>query len=479
MSPRNTPNMSLYPVSYELNELGHASLAGVDLVDLAQEYGTPLYVLDEATMTQMAKAYQETLCDFYAGESLVLYAAKANLSMGLCQFIQNQRLGLDVVSGGELYTAIAAGFPASNIFFNGNNKTPEELELAFHHQVAQNGRIIVDNFYELELLHRMALERGQVASILLRITPGIECHTHEYIKTGQTDSKFGFDISQLPDALKLITQHYSETLSLKGLHAHIGSQIFEFKPYEDLVEILLNIYYNIRQQYDGLTLTDINIGGGMGVAYTKKDSPLDVRKTYEKVSKKLQSYGEKLQFPLPRLLIEPGRSLVASAGMTLYTIGSSKKVPLGERPGKRYVAIDGGMGDNIRPSLYQAEYTAFIANRAPKPGRVFGGKTEAVTIAGKYCESGDILIKEVQLSVPQAGDILAVLGTGAYNYSMASNYNRIPRPATVIITEGRAELLVKRETYTQLMQNDVIPKHWVSEGQVTSVSADASGHRVQ
>ncbi|MBY0404856.1 MAG: diaminopimelate decarboxylase, partial [Cyanobacteria bacterium] len=334
----------------------------------------------------------------------------------------------------------------SKIFFNGNNKSEAEIALALTHGV---GRITVDNFYELELIHKVAQARQIQANILLRITPGIECHTHDYIKTGQNDSKFGFDLSTLSEAVELITTKYKNTLCLKGLHAHIGSQIFEIKPYEDLIEILLNIYYNIRETYEGLVLEDLNIGGGMGIAYTQKDDPPNIESALETIIDKLNTYAEKLNYPLPRLMLEPGRSMVATAGVTLYTLGSVKEVP-GVR---KYVAIDGGMGDNIRPSLYQAEYTGLVANKANQT------RTETVTIAGKYCESGDLLIKDFLTPPIEAGDLLMVFSTGAYNYSMASNYNRIPRPAMVLVENGKAHLLVKRETYEDLLREDLIPNH--------------------
>lgn len=447
MSPQSaSPNTSLFPKTYVLNEENHPTIGGLDVVELAVTYGTPLYVLDEETIRSMAYAYRSTLSAIYPGKSLVLFASKAHMNMGICRLMDEESLGLDVVSGGELFTALQAGFPMDRIFFNGNNKTIEEVELAVHQQV---GRITVDNFYELELIHRVASRAGRMVDVLLRVTPGIECHTHDYIKTGQNDSKFGFDLSQLSEAVDLITKDYSKTIALKGLHAHIGSQIFETQPYEDLVRIMLNIYYNIREHYDGLILEDLNLGGGMGVAYSQGDDPPDVPAALQKVVDTLCAYAEQIEYPLPRLLLEPGRSMIATAGVTLYTVGSTKQVP----EGKKYIAVDGGMGDNIRPALYQAEYSAVVANRMAEESR------ETVVIAGKYCESGDILLREFTGPVLQPGDTLMVLGTGAYNYSMASNYNRMPRPAVVLVENETAHLLVRRETYEDLLQYDLVPKH--------------------
>ncbi len=441
-----TANQSIRPLTYAVNGLDHAEVGGMDVVELAKTFGTPTYVLDAATFRAVAQAYTGALETHYPSDALVLYACKANMSMGMCRLADSEGLGLDVVSGGELYTAIQAGFPMEKIFFNGNNKSIEEIELAIHHRI---GRITADNPYELTLIHEVAEKKGVTVDVLLRISPGIECHTHDYIKTGQIDSKFGFNLSDLAPAMEKLTGAYRDTIRLKGLHAHIGSQIFEVKPYEDLVKTMLNIYYNIRDQYDGMVLTDLNIGGGMGVAYTPSDDPIQLRDAVERISAKLASYAEKLDYPLPRLVMEPGRSLVAVAGITLYTIGSTKIVP-GIR---KYVAVDGGMGDNIRPALYQAEYSALIANKAEQPA------DETVTIAGKYCESGDILIRQLAVPSPAPGDILMVFGTGAYNYSMASNYNRVPRPPVILVENGEAHLLVRRESYDHVAALDVIPSY--------------------
>jgi diaminopimelate decarboxylase len=441
----NAPNTSLKPITFQIDDNNQPSVGGINLVELAHTHGTPLYVLDEATLRASARAYRDTLKSAYSAETLPLYACKANMSMGLVKIMAQEGMGLDVVSGGEIYTAVQAGFPMERVLFNGNNKTREEIEMALQHGI---GRISVDNFHDLHLIHEVGTARKLKANVLLRITPGIECHTHDYIKTGHIDSKFGFDLSQLSGAIELITGDYSETIALKGLHAHIGSQIFEIKPYQDLIEIMMNIYYNIREQY-GIVLEDIDLGGGLGVTYLTADDPPAVPEAVREVTEKLASYAKRLNYPLPRILMEPGRSMVATAGMTLYTVGSTKDVP-GMR---KYVAVDGGMGDNIRPALYQAQYSAMVANK------LGASVEETVTIVGKYCESGDVLIKGLPVPTLEAGDTLVVFGTGAYNYTMSSNYNRFPRPAMVLVENGKSHMLIQRETYDTIIQQDLIPTH--------------------
>jgi diaminopimelate decarboxylase len=440
------PNTSFRPVTFHIDDGKSPSVGGVSVAELVRTYGTPLYVLDEATLRASARAYRQTLRDAYPAESLPLYACKANMSLGLVKVMQQEEMGLDVVSGGEIYTAVQAGFPMERVLFNGNNKSRDEIDMAVAHDL---GRISADNFRDLELIRQVAAEQGKTVNVLLRITPGIECHTHDYIKTGHTDSKFGFDLSQLPAALELILNDCKDTIRLKGLHAHIGSQIFETRPYADLVEIMLNIYYNIREQYNGLVLEDLDLGGGLGVVYAGQDDPPAVPDAVREIARKVDAYAKRLNYPPPRLLMEPGRSMAATAGMTLYTVGSAKAVP----GMTKYVAVDGGMGDNIRPALYQAQYTAIVANKLGLPIE------ETVTIVGKYCESGDVLIKGLPVPRLEAGDILAVFGTGAYNYAMSSNYNRFPRPATVLVENGNAHVLVQRETYDTIIQQDLIPAH--------------------
>jgi diaminopimelate decarboxylase len=452
-----TPNQHVAPWTYTVNPHTHrASVGGVDLLGLASTYGTPLYALDGAGIQAMAAAYQDTLTQHYPGEFKVLYASKANLCKGLAQRMHQLGLGLDVVSGGEIYTALQGKVPAENLFFNGNNKSAEELSMALLNHV---GRITVDNLTELDLLAKTARSLGKKVRILMRITPGIDCHTHDYIRTGQVDSKFGLNLSDIEPAVSKITGEYADCITLTGLHAHIGSQIFELQPYLDLADTLLNWYCTLRDKFEGLILPDLNIGGGLGIAYTVKDDPLNVSTVLQHVCQHITAACQQRAYPLPRLLLEPGRSMVATSGITLYTLGSVKHVP----EVRTYLAVDGGMGDNIRPSLYGATYTAQVLNHLDKemdskatdnatPPKA---DTMPVRIAGKYCESGDILINELHVpTVTQAGDTLVVFGTGAYNYSMSSTYNRVPRPAMVWLQDGQVIPLVRRETYKDLVSLD-------------------------
>jgi diaminopimelate decarboxylase len=436
-----TPNMQVTPWTYtEANNI--ASVGGVALTELAKQFGTPLYIMDGAGVQTMAQAYVATLATHYPGASLPLYACKANMNKGLVRHISRFGMGLDVVSGGEVYTAQQAGVPMDTVLFNGNNKSVEELTLALQAGVA---RITVDNLTELDLLAEVAAGLGQKAHILMRITPGIDCHTHDYIRTGQVDSKFGFNLTDVDVALQKIVGPYANHITLCGLHAHIGSQIFEQAPYHDLVDVMLAQYQHIQQQF-GLTLPDLNLGGGLGIAYTPQDDPLNVATVVGQVAQYCAQQFTKTGYPLPRLLMEPGRSMVATSGLTLYTLGSQKHVP----HATTYWAVDGGMGDNIRPSLYGAQYSAKVVTQLQS------APTQPVTIAGKYCESGDVLIKNWPMPTSTTrGDLLAVFGTGAYNYAMASTYNRVPRPAMVWVANGQASLLVRRETWDDLLALDV------------------------
>jgi len=461
-----TANQSITPVSYAVSPEGQATLAGIPLTQLAQSYGTPLYVLDAATITAVAQAYTQTLTQHYPAPHRVLYASKANLNVGLAKFLASLGLGFDVVSGGELATVLAAGVDPKTLCFNGNNKSSQELDDAL---AAGVGRITVDNPDELTLLvERIRAKRlhqpnfGSVP-ILLRVTPGIDCHTHHYIRTGQVDSKFGFNVSDILPTIQNIIGPWASELQLCGLQAHIGSQIFEHQAYLDLVGFFAAQYDQIRAQ-TGLVFTDLNVGGGIGVAYTATDDPLAIDTTVAAIAKAVVNAFTEIAYPLPRLLMEPGRSLIATAGMTLYTVGGQKHIPFaGLAPdmaqmfpqGRTYWAVDGGMGDNIRPALYQAQYTAVVANKANLPA------TTPVTIAGKYCESGDILFPAIPLPPLERGDTLAVMTTGAYNYSMASAYNRMPRAAMVLVNpEGTSaeavQPLVRRETAADMLAQDVI-----------------------
>jgi diaminopimelate decarboxylase len=428
----NSVNQNLKPITLNRNTKGHLELGGCDLVELAKKHKTPLYVIDETTLRTVLKQYKEAFSK--NNNTNMLYASKACLNTAIAKIVSDEGFGFDVVSGGEIFTLHKAGIDMSTVLFNGNNKSEEELQLALKVGVKT---FSVDNFYELELLN--SLTKSKI-DILLRITPGIECHTHDYIKTGQLDSKFGFDMSQIDRAVTLILNTY-KNLNLKGLHAHIGSQIFELKVYEDEIEILTKEIERLNKKFD-INLSVINIGGGIGVKYTEEDKPVSVFDVAEKILPKLQDKNI-------TLYIEPGRSIISTAGITLYTLGSSKKVSFND---KKYIAIDGGMADNPRPSLYRAKYLAEIANNKEN------ASLETVTIAGKFCESGDILIENIQLPNPHKNDILCVFNTGAYNYSMASNYNRFKKPEMVLVNNSQSDIIVKRETYEDLVYHDVIPE---------------------
>lgn len=436
----DSTNQSLKPITTKINDVGNLEIGGCDLVKLAEKYGTPLYVLDEATIRKICRDYK----DAFKGYPKVnmMYASKALCSSATSALIASEGFGFDVVSSGEIFTVYKSGANMSKVLFNGNNKSYDELSLAIELGV---GRISVDNFFELSLLNEIAKSHKKIVNILLRITPGIECHTHEYIQTGHLDSKFGFDLTQIDDAVELIVNDYTN-LKLHGLHAHIGSQIFEKSIYGDEIEILVKEIARLDGKF-GLKLDEINIGGGLGVKYVEADYPPSTYEVAEIVIKRLYECIEKYKIDAPALFIEPGRSIISTSGVTLYTLGSSKQVP----KGKIYFAVDGGMADNARPSMYQAEYDAQIAN---KPDYELA---QTVTVAGRFCESGDILIKNIKLPEIEEGDILCVYNTGAYNYSMASNYNRVQKPAMVLVNNSQSDIIIKRESLEDLIAHDIIP----------------------
>ena len=436
----SSTNQLLKPITLKTNDNGNLSIGGCDLTELAEKYGTPLYVLDEETIRAICRDYKKAFSKYK--KVRMMYASKALCTMGTSVLISSEGFGFDVVSGGEIYTLHKAGIDMSNVLFNGNNKSIDELNLALDLGV---GRISVDNFLELSLLNELAKSKNLVANILLRITPGIECHTHEYIQTGHLDSKFGFDLTQIDEAVDLILNTYSN-LKLHGLHAHIGSQIFETKVYHDEIEILIKELSRLAEKFN-LKLDEINIGGGLGVKYTEKDVPPSTYEIADVIINSLNENIQKYKIEPPTVFLEPGRSVISTAGVTLYTLGSSKQVP----QGKKYVAVDGGMADNIRPAMYEAEYIAQIAN---KPDFEL---SQNVTIAGRFCESGDILIKDINLPEIEEGDILCVFNTGAYNYSMASNYNRVQKPAMVLVNNSQSDIIVNRETLEDLISKDIVP----------------------
>ena len=436
----DSTNQFLKPLTTKINNSGNIEVGGCDLVELADKYGTPLYVLDEETIRSICRDYKEAFKSY--PKVNMMYASKALCTTATSAIIASEGFGFDVVSAGEIYTVHNADVDMKKVLFNGNNKSFDELELAIELGV---GRISVDNFFELSLLNEIAKSHNKIVDILLRITPGIECHTHEYIQTGHLDSKFGFDLTQIDEAVELILNDYTN-LKLHGLHAHIGSQIFETSIYGDEIEILVKEIARLDEKF-GLKLNEINIGGGLGVKYTETDCPPSTFTIAEIVISRLNKCIEKYNIEAPTLFIEPGRSIVSTAGVTLYTIGSSKQVP----KGKLYVAVDGGMADNARPSMYQAEYSAQIAN---KPNLELA---QTVTIAGRFCESGDILIKNIKLPKIEEGDVLCVYNTGAYNYSMASNYNRVQKPAMVLVNNSQSDIIIERESLKDLVTHDLIP----------------------
>ena len=427
-------NQFIKPITTE--EKKHIFIGGCDTVELANQYGTPLYVIDEATLRGICIDYKNAFKDYK--NIKMMYASKALCTSAIIRILDEEGFGFDTVSAGEIYTVYKAGVDMSKVLFNGSNKTQREIELALDYNV---GRFSVDNFFEAKLLNKIAREKNKTADILLRITPGIECHTHDYIQTGQIDSKFGFDLTQLDEIIELIKTEY-HNLNLRGLHAHIGSQIFETQCYFDEVEILVKEIARIKKLH-ALELDEMNIGGGLGVKYTEADNPPEVKILADAVTEAMHKYA----IDIPTIYLEPGRSIISTAGVTLYTVGSLKQVP----NGRKYVAVDGGMADNPRPSMYQAEYFAQVANKLDYT------KTEKVTIAGRYCERGDILINEIELPILESGDILCFYNTGAYNYSMASNYNRVEKPAMVLVNNSHSDIIVYRETLDNLISNDNIP----------------------
>lgn len=432
-------NQSVKPLSTKINDKGNLEISGCDLVDLAEKYSTPLYVLDEVSLRKMAQDYKDAFSKYEKVK--ILFASKSLLVSSVAKIFASFGFGFDVVSLGEMHILDNAKVSFENVSFNGNNKTKEEILYALNKNVA---RFSVDNLYELKFLNELAKSVGKVQKIHLRITPGIECHTHEYIQTGQIDSKFGFDLSKLNEAVKLIQTEY-RNLELMGLHAHIGSQIFEKNCYYDEVQVILKEIKKLNDTFN-INLKEINIGGGLGVSYTKEDNPPSVFEIADTIISSIEEGVKKYNLEKPLLYIEPGRSLVCSSGFSLYTIGSEKIIP----SVRKYVAVDGGMTDNIRPAIYQAQYSAQIANKKDEENY------ELVTVAGKCCESGDILIKDIMLNSPVAGDILCVFDTGAYCYSMSSNYNSALKPAMVLINNGQSDIIVKRQSLEQLVQNDVI-----------------------
>lgn len=423
-----------------ITENDHLSIGGVDTIELVKAYGTPLYVYDIALFRKRARGFIDTFKNASV-KAQVAYASKAFSSMAIYQVAAQEGLLVDVVSGGELYTALKAGFPSEKIHFHGNNKSPQELEFAFKSNI---GCIVIDNFYEIELLKQLSSERKQKMHVLIRVTPGVEAHTHDFITTGQSDSKFGFDLNngQADEAFKAL--YNDPFLELQGMHCHIGSQIFDTAAFRLAAKKLTDKMGEWQEEYQ-FHANVLNLGGGFGIRYTNEDAPLEPAIYVDDMIQTVKQEADRLNILMPEIWIEPGRSLVGDAGTTLYTIGSQKVVP----NTRNYLAVDGGMSDNIRPALYDAKYDAVIANKMSQSA------TATYTIAGKLCESGDKLIENINLPKAEPNDILATFCTGAYGYSMASNYNRLPRPAVVFVENGEHQLVVERESYEDLVKLDL------------------------
>lgn len=424
------------------NGNGHLMIGGCDTVELAKQFGTPLYVMDEADIIKNCKLYQESLNRYYDGNGLVLYASKAFSCMYMCKLMNDLGMGLDVVSGGELYTAWKAGFDMSRIYFHGNNKTDDELKLAVEHNV---GTIVVDNVDELERLNRIASEKDATVRIMFRIKPGIDAHTHSFIQTGQIDSKFGVALEngEAFEAYRRAVEY--PHLKVIGVHCHIGSQIFDLEPFKLAAKVMMNFIGDLHDKLK-IEIEELNLGGGYGIKYTEEDQPINYDAYIQAVSEVVKQSAQERGVKLPKIMMEPGRSIVAPAGITLYTVGGVKEI----KDVRTYVSVDGGMIDNPRYILYESKYDAVLANKATAP------RENVVTIAGKCCESGDLLIKDIKMPHIEVGDTLAVLATGAYNYSMASHYNRIPNPPVIMVKDGQAKEIVRRESYEDLLRNDIL-----------------------
>lgn len=423
-----------------VNNNGYLEIGGCNAVDLAEEFKTPLYVVDEELVRNNCKTFKDNF-SIEGIDTEVIYASKAFINLAICKLIAEEGLSLDVVSGGELYTALKADFPVDKIYMHGNNKTKDELSMAIEYGV---GRIIIDNRQELKLLEYLCETLDKDIEVLLRVNPGIEAHTHEYIQTSKNDSKFGESI--FSDDINVIINRFqkSERVTLKGFHCHIGSQIFEEQSFYQGVSVMLNFINEIKQQC-GFITEELNVGGGFGVYYSGEDNPVDLKECLKTMLLTVKKETERMNLEIPKVMIEPGRAIVANAGTTLYEIGGSKDT----FGGKHYIFVDGGMTDNPRTALYDSKYEAAVANK------MYSESKQIYTVAGKCCESGDIIIKNIELPQVERNDILAVFSTGAYNYSMSSNYNRIPKPAVVFVRNGEVKLVVKRESYADLIRNDI------------------------
>lgn len=422
-----------------VNEKGRLTIGGADTVELAAQFGTPLYIMDQNYIEKNMREYKSAIDTYYGGRGMIFYASKAFCAKEICRIAHKEGLGLDVVSGGELYTAISAGVPAEKLCLHGNNKSENEIGMAVREGV---GRIVADNKEELDIIEKEAKAFGRRQKVLIRINPGIEAHTHEFISTGRIDSKFGIALKDVVGVFNAAKSY--EMIEFAGFHCHIGSQIFETNPFIEAAKVLIKLMADVKKE-TGIELYELDLGGGFGIKYTDEDKPRAyteyVKDTIEAVLSASGEYG----INPPFLIMEPGRSIVGGAGITLYTVGAIKDI----KGVRKYVSVDGGMADNPRFIMYGARYDALLAERPLEK------KVEKVTISGKSCESGDLLIRDILMPEIKRGELLAVLSTGAYNYSMSSNYNRLPRPAVVMIKDGEPRIIVKRETYEDLTRNDL------------------------
>ncbi len=441
-----SPNKNIVPITTSIGSDGKLSIGGCSIEELVKKYDSPLYILDENTLRNSCRAYKKALETYYPGKSLPIYASKANSSIFMSNLISSEGFGLDAVSEGELLTALKGGVPNEKIIFHGNNKSDKEIEFA----VKNNIKVVLDNNYDLERLEDISNSLNRDLEIMIRFTPGIECHTHEYIRTGSFDSKFGFGIEYLNILFNRISN--TKHLKLKGLHAHIGSQIFELDPHKDLGEIMVNTIFEAKKF--GHDIQKLNVGGGLGIKYTENDNPPSIDDWVKTISISVVKACKKHNLDLPTLMCEPGRSIVSTAGVTIYKIGAFKEIP-GIRT---YLSVDGGMSDNPRPITYQSNYSACLVSN---PFNI--NSKNKYTIAGKHCESGDVLFRGIELANCKSGDLICVFGTGAYNNSMSSNYNRIPRPAGILVCDGDAEIIQKRESPLDLLKYDVLPDRFIKQ----------------
>jgi diaminopimelate decarboxylase len=441
MSSLNDPLSSIFPVTANVNHKGHLTIGTCDCVDLIEEFGSPLYVFDETTIRSQCREFRTEFTNLYP-KTLVAYASKAFLNRYIAIIIKSEKLGLDTVSGGEISVAKSVNFPASLMYFHGNNKSEQELNFALDNKIS---RVVVDNLYELELLNKIAAIKKIKQDILLRLSPGIDAHTHKFTTTGILDSKFGFAIATGQAETAIVRALSLPNINLIGLHCHLGSPIFETSPYEMAIDLLIQFAQTMSEKYN-LRLQEFSPGGGFAVKYVR-DTDLKPIKTYAKaIVETLKNSLDKTELAEPKLIIEPGRSIIARSGVALYKVGGIKEIP----SIRTYISVDGGMGDNIRPVLYDSKYEAILANKATDT------PTTKVTIAGRYCESGDILSRDVLLPPVTSGDIIAMPAAGAYAIPMSSNYNMVPKPAIIVINNGKAKIIRKRETYRDLMKLDVI-----------------------